>query len=191
MDFLTSKRSMDITSISKNWVLFLVWGIALIILGLLAISISTLTTLVSVFFLGVLIFIGGIFIFIDAFKSWRDSWGSFFLHIVMAILYLIAGAMLMINPTSAAISLTFILGVFYIVLGAFRLGSSFNFDLPHWGWRFFNGIIALLLGILILVHWPASSLFIIGLFIGIDLVFTGLTYAMLAVSARTFVGRTS
>jgi uncharacterized membrane protein HdeD (DUF308 family) len=53
------------------------------------------------------------------------------------------------------------------------------------GWRLASSIITLLLGVLILLEWPASGLFIIGLFIGIDLIFTGWVYIVSALSARS------
>jgi uncharacterized membrane protein HdeD (DUF308 family) len=173
-----------IFQLSKNWGWFLAYGVILVILGLIAISVVTFTTIVSVVFLGALLCIGGIVVFIDSFRSWRNKTSNFVLHLIMAILYLIAGIFLIVNPISAAISITLLLAIFYIVLGIFRILGAISFRLPDWGWRLFGGLVALLLGILILINWPASSLFIIGLFVGIDLLITGWTYISLSIAAK-------
>lgn len=169
---------------SRNRALFTIIGIALIILGIIAIAVDVWTTLISVIFLGILLLIAGCVVIIDSFKYWRHKWSGFFLHLLIGILYLIAGLMLINNPLTGAITLTLLLGIFYVVLGILRILGSVSFLGPRWRWTLFSGIIALLLGILILAHWPQSSLFIIGLFVGIELIISGITYIMLAASAN-------
>lgn len=170
---------------NRNW--FLLWGIALIILGILAISFSVFTTLVSVIFLGALIFAGGVVMIFDAFKLWWGKWGSFFFDLILGILYICVGFMLFQNPLWGSLSLTLLVGVFYTVIGIFRLVYSLIHRQFNWGWNFFSGVISLILGIMILESWPASSLFIIGLFVGIDLLVCGWVYMMLSLSERALV----
>lgn len=182
----SSFNLFELETVRKNWGWFLFWGISLVILGLLAIGAAGFTTLISVFFLGVLIFVSGVVIIIDSFTFWRQHWGSFFLHLVMGALYLIGGFLLLKNPLIGAVTLTLILGVMYVVLGVFRIFSTTALQLPGWGWALFSGIITLILGLLILIHWPETSLFIIGLFVGIELLFIGWAYIMLSLSAHKF-----
>lgn len=170
---------------SKNRGWFLVWGFLLVVLGIIAISATTLTTVFSVIFLGFLLGIGGVVIVIDTFTFWRRKWSGFFLHLLLGILYIIVGVMLVKSPILASVSLTLFLGIFYLVIGAFRIIYSLATRLPRWGWGLFNAIISLLLGILILASWPQSGLFVIGLFVGIDLLFTGWTYIMASFAARS------
>ncbi len=170
-----------------NWGRFLVWGIALVILGIIAISATTMTTLVSVLFLGFILLIGGIVIVIDAFSFWWHIWSGFFLLLLLGILYFIVGMMMVSSPILASISLTLFLGVFYLVIGVFRIIHSLSMRIPSWGWGVFSGIIAFILGILILTSWPQSGLYIIGLFVGIDLLFIGWTYIMAAIAARSLM----
>jgi uncharacterized membrane protein HdeD (DUF308 family) len=168
----------------NNWRWFLLWGIGLIVLGLLAISAATFTTLLSVILLGMLIFFSGVIMLVDSFSFWRKKNG-FFIHLLVAILYLVVGMMLIKNPVEGAISLTLLLSLFYIFLGVFRIATSAVLQLPRWGWVWLNGVVTLILGILIMMTWPAtSSLFVIGLFVGIDLVFLGWTYVMLGLAGR-------
>ncbi len=174
----------DLSAFSRNANWFLAWGLALVILGVIAIGAAEFTTVVSVVFLGALIFISGVVITIDTFTFWWRKWGGFFLHLLMGVLCLAAGGMLMKSPILATVSLTLFLGVFYILLGVFRVIYALSLQFPRWGWSLFNGIISLLLGILIMASWPASSLYIIGLFVGIDLLFCGWTYIIASLAAR-------
>ena len=183
---MLSTSRIDPIAFSKNWGLFLVWGILLVILGTIAISTSILTTMVTMIFLGSLLVIGGVVIAFDAFTFWRRHlWSNFFLSLLIGVMYFIAGLYLIENPITGSISLTLILGAFYIVVGVFRILTSLTARQPKWGWNFFSGIIALLLGTMIMASWPKSGLYIIGLFVGIDLLFLGWVYVMGALSARS------
>ncbi|MFZ2315118.1 MAG: DUF308 domain-containing protein [Gammaproteobacteria bacterium] len=185
MAFSTLITEQDRAIYSKNWVWFFIWGISLVLLGVVAIGASTLATLVSVIFLGFIIFFAGLVVIIDTLTFWRNKWPGFPLHLIMGLIYAGVGLFLIARPVAGSISLTLLLGVFYICLGAFRLASTISMRLPYWGWSFLNAVITLFLGMLILSDWPASSLFIIGLFVGIDLVFTGWAYIMMALSVRS------
>lgn len=170
-------------SMRLNWGWLLALGIILFLLGILAISLDTLTTLITVIFLGALILVGGILILLDSFKFWWGKWLGFFLHLITGVLYVLVGWMLIQSPVAASISLTLLLGVFYVVVGFMRLIYTFSVRVvPQLGWRAFNALITFLLGILILASWPSSSLFIIGLFVGIDLLVVGMSYIMIALS---------
>lgn len=177
-------RKLDLGLMSKNWGWIFAFGLIMLILGVLAISYSFFTTIVSIIFLGTLLFLSGIVVIIDSFRSWWQKWPDFFIHLFMGILYLIAGGMLIKAPLLGSISITLFLAIFYIILGISRIVYVFTTHLPRRGWRIFNAIITLLLGVLILAEWPASGLFIIGLFIGIDLVISGWLYLMAGLAAK-------
>ena len=168
----------------KHWLGFLIWGIVLLALGFIAISAATFTTVLSVIFIGTLLFVGGIVMVIDAFTFWWKKGRGFFLVLISGLIYFLIGCIFIMNPIFASESLTLLLGVFYLVIGLFRLGFCAFARIPSWGWSLFSGLISLLLGLLILSNWPESSLFIIGLFVGIDLVFIGWTYIMTSLAAR-------
>lgn len=173
-----------LAAFSKNWCWFLLWGIVLLVLGIIALGYTTATTLISVILLGFIIFISGVVIIIDTFTFWWRKWGGFILHLLIGILYLVVGIMFIQSPLSASISLTLLLAILFIIVGIFRIIYSLSIRLPSWGWMLFNGIITLILGILIYSQWPASSLYIIGLFVGIDLIFAGWAYIMASLAAR-------
>ncbi len=169
---------------SGNWPRFLTWGIVLVLLGTFAIAAASFSTIASIIFFGVLILFSGVVIMIDTFSFWWKKWSGFTLHFLMGLLCFIVGAMLIKSPILASIPITLFLGIFYLTLGVFRIIYSFGLKVPRWGWSLTSGTVSLLLGVLILASWPASSLYVIGIFIGIDLIFCGWAYIMLSLSAR-------
>lgn len=186
MRLLTRFNDEHLVIFKKNWCQFMMLGIALVILGMIAISAATFTTMLSVVLLGFIIFLSGVVIVFDTVTFWRNTLSGFLLHLIIALLYLGVGLMLVIHPAQASISLTFVLGIFYIIAGVFRVGFYSAFQGPKWGWGWLNGVVTLLLGVLILTSWPLSGLFIIGLFVGIELLFSGWTYIAAALTARSF-----
>ena len=185
MSFSLRFHETHLPVFSNNWRKFMLWGIALILLGLFAISAATFTTMLSIVILGFVFFIGGAVIAADTFTFWWNKWSGFFLHLIVAALYLYVGITLIGNPVGSATALTMLLGVFYLVIGAFRIGTSSILQVPGWGWNLTNGIISFILGLLIITNWQEAGLFIIGLFVGIDLLFCGVTYVMAGLAAKT------
>lgn len=180
-------RFMDqyLPAFGSNWALFLLWGILLVALGCFAIVAATTATMLSIIVLGFVIFFSGAVMLVDTTSFWWGRWAGFFIHLIISLLYLLVGLTLIFNPVESSISITFLLGVFYLIVGIFRIFYSIGLQTPRWGWALFNGIITLVLGILILASWPASSLFIIGLFVGIDLIFVGWAYVMASLAGKS------
>lgn len=184
MSLLFGFDSQHLPAYGKNWRKFLLLGVALVILGALAISASMFTTFLSIVLLGVIMLGCGVLIAFDTFSFWRKKGSGFLLHLLMAAFYIILGIMFIENPVMGSITLTLLLGIFYVMIGIFRLAFAPTLRTPQWGWAWLNGIITLLLGIMIITSWPASGLFVIGLFIGIDLLFCGWAYIMTAMAGR-------
>ncbi len=178
-------NTLEELQLGRHWRSLLFWGILLLILGVAALAAATFTTLASVVMLGVILLIGGCVILVDAFTNWWGRWGGFFLHLLIGILYGALGVTLIQNPVWGSATLTLMIGIFYLVLGCFRIIYSLVYRIGPWGWVLFSGVISALLGFLILNHWPNSSLYIIGLFIGVDLLFGGWAYIMMALGLRS------
>jgi len=175
----------DILDFKRHWARFLVWGLLLIILGGIAIGAATFTTLITVIFLGALILATGILVLIDSFHFWKGKGFSFVLHFMMGALYILVGLICITGPAPASISLTLLLALFFMLLGIFRIWFSLAYKFLGWKWSLVSGILALVLGVLIMANWPASGLVIIGLFIGIDLMVIGWYYVMMSLVAKT------
>lgn len=170
-------------TVHAHWGWFLALGLGLVVLGVIALATTTMTTLMSTILLGILLMTGGFLLLLFAITS--NSWGTALLRVVGAILALLAGWYLLAHPVSGALVLTLVLAWFFILSGLFRMIGAVVERQGHWGWLVASGLIAVLLGILLLAHWPISGLFAIGLFIGIDLLLYGLSWIVAALIART------
>lgn len=186
MEVSTGTRNYlrDIEDARRNWGWFLALGVLLIILGLGVISSSYYATMFSVVLLGVFLLAAGVVQIIQAFLA--PKWSGFFLTLFLGILYLITGFVCVAKPGLAAVSLTLWIAAFCFIVGLFRMISSLILRNDQWGWVFFNGLITFLLGVMIYSNWPWSGLWVIGLFIGIDLVLSGWAWIWTAIAAKSY-----
>ncbi len=168
--------------IKRNMAWFIALGVALIVLGVIAIGDAFLATLVSVLVFGWLLLIGGIIQSVHA--AWVRPWSGLVLQLVIGILNIIVGLLIIANPGASAMALTLLLAAFFMVGGVFRIVTAASEHLPGRGWALFSGLVNIILGILIWAHWPGSAFWVIGLFIGIDLIFTGWWFITLSMLAR-------
>ena len=166
----------------RLWWLFLALGLVSIFVGFLAISATWVATLASVFVFGVLLLVAGVTEVIHAVMV-RNLKG-FALHLLAAALYLFVGLFLLEDTVRAAAVLTLILGAGFLVGGVLRILFSLVVQFAGWPWVALNGAVNLLLGFVILSGWPESKLWAIGLLVGIDLLFHGWSWIMLALAVR-------
>jgi uncharacterized membrane protein HdeD (DUF308 family) len=172
---------MEALSRNRGWLLAL--GVLMIILGMFAIGAPQVATLAFQVMLGWILVIGGIAEGIHAFTA--QGWRGFLFELLSAILYIVVGLLLLVNPVGGALALTIVLAVFLIVEGIFKAIMAWRVrDHRGWGWLLASGILSIVLGLLIWSEWPASGLWIIGLLVGIQLLFTGWALIMLALAAR-------
>ena len=172
----------SLSDFQKNRGWFLALGIVLIVAGTLAVIYDVTATKLSVLFFGwILIAMGAI----EAMQSfWQPKWGGFFLHLIVGILGVVVGFHLVSSPVAGAMVLTLFIAIYFMVVGLVRAVTAVMMRFPGWGWVFFSGVVSFVLGLLIRQQWPYSGLFAIGLFIGIDMIFSGWSYVMLALAAK-------
>ena len=172
----------------KNWGWLMGAGIVLIILGTFGLIASVLFTLVSAFTFGAMMLIGGGVLIADAFR--REGWKSRGLALLIGALYVLTGALVFYNPLSAIVALTLLVAAALIATGILRIVMAFQLKpMATWIWVLVSGLLSLLLGGMILLSWPASSAWVLGTFLAIELIFQGWAYVMLAQAIRsTFDG---
>ncbi len=174
----------ELASLRRLWWMFLLMGLVAVVVGLLAIGSTFIATLASVVFFGVLLLVAGVTEVVHAVMV-RNGRG-FALHLLAAALYLIVGLFMLRDPGRAAAVLTLLLAASFLVGGVLRIIFSLSNRFPSWGWVLFNGVVDLVLGVLIWNEWPESSLWVIGLFVGIDLLLHGWSWIILALNVRTY-----
>jgi uncharacterized membrane protein HdeD (DUF308 family) len=181
------KQLTNLEEFRRNATWFLVLGVILVILGFIAVGRSVSVTLASMYFFGWLLVIGGVVEAVQVF--WQRQWGGFFFHLLSGVLYVVVGFMVLNNPEAGAVALTLLIALFFLIAGAFRIIVALTMRFPEWHWLLLNGAISLLLGLLIWKQWPSSALWVIGLFIGIELIFTGGAWVMLSLAARRLMSQ--
>ena len=174
---------LALESLRDIWVLLVGIGAALIVVGMLAISSSFIATFATVVVFGVLLLLGAIFQVANAF--WARRWRGFVLHLLAGVLYLITGVFLIDNPVEAALGLTLVVAGCLLVGGILRMVVSVIERFHGWVWTLLNGVVSLVLGIAIWRQWPLSGLWVIGLFVGIEMFFSGLSWVMLGLAVRS------
>jgi uncharacterized membrane protein HdeD (DUF308 family) len=175
--------SSDVEPLRAKWGWIVALGAVYLVAGFVALGSVLLATVVSVFLVGIMMIIAGVAEVISAFEV--RGWGKFLLWLLLGALYIIAGLVTFQNPLLAAAVLTLILGVALVASGIMRIILAFSVQREApWIWVLLSGVITLVLGALILARWPVSSLYILGLFLGIDLIFAGAGWVGLGFSLR-------
>lgn len=188
-------------NLTLNWKWMLGLGILMAVLGIIGLGMTYALTLVGVLWFGILAIIGGIAQVFDSFKY--KGWKSFGAHILLGLLYLVAGVVLIAMPVQSAWWLTLLIGATFIVTGVLRVIMAFQ--IRGGGapviWLGLTGIISLVLGVMIfgLVDFPsaeqlataetASAWFqewgwIIGLFIALEFLTQGIALIAVSLAAK-------
>ncbi|PSB12938.1 hypothetical protein C7B61_01760 [filamentous cyanobacterium CCP1] len=167
---------------ATGWLIFL--SIALIILGILAIVSPGIASAFFTILIGWITLISGVVMMVEAFQS-RPVRG-FWLNLIVGILYVIAGLYILFNVGAAIVALTFAFGVLFLVEGIYTIIMAFtNRTGNGMSWLVaLNGIVTLILGILVLNQWPFSAIWLIGLYVGISLLMSGISLLSAALVAR-------
>jgi uncharacterized membrane protein HdeD (DUF308 family) len=165
------------------WAFLTGMGVALMILGAVAIGSSFVATLATVMVFGILLLLGAAFQVVTAF--WGRSWRGFFLHLLTGVLYLLVGIFMIDQPVEAAVGLTLLVAIGLLAGGILRIILSVIERFDGWSWMLLNGIVSLLLGLAIWRQWPLSGLWVIGLFVGIEMLCSGLSWVMLGLALRS------
>ena len=180
---LSNVVAHELEGLRKNWFWLLVLGILLVVVGLMAIGSAVVATLTTVLVLGILFLAGGIVEIATSF--WAHCWRGFWLQLLAGILYLVLGFLLVQHPVATALGFTIVLAAAFMIGGLFRIISALVDHFHGWGWVLLNGVVTLVLGVMIWRKWPEDALWVIGLFVGIDMVFAGWSWIMMALAARS------
>jgi len=174
---------VGLESLRKRWGWFLALGILLLILGTIALGSSVFMTLATMVLVGWLLIVGGV---VEAAHACScKGWGGFFVDLLTGILYVVVGFMVVANPGVTALALTLLIAMFLVFGGIFRIAVAVVVRFQNWIWLLLHGVVNLLLGIAIWRQWPLSGLWVIGLFVGIDMLLNGWSLIMLGLAAKS------
>ena len=176
------KESQTI-ELKRQWGWILLLGILFLFLGFIGLGMVISLTLMSMFFLASFLIVAGIIHFIDFIehKKWKGILG----HVLISVLYITSGCLIFNYPLYTSSFIALLLAVSFITIGITRIIMAIILkEDKAWGWLFLTGISAVILGLLMLIQWPDSGLWIIGMFIAIELIVNGWTYVLIALFLR-------
>lgn len=149
------------------------FGAVSVALGGMAFASVFAATIITVYFVGIGMIAAGLAEVIIAFRA--KSWSRFFFWMILGALYTMAGMFTFMNPLLAAGVLTLVLGSCLIAIGLLRIFLAFQMRTGSaWFWVALSGAVTTFLGAMIVQQWPVSSLYILGIFLSMDLLFSGL-----------------
>ena len=170
----------------SGWSIFM--GLLTAGIGLVMIMYPFATATVTTVFLGWAFIFASAAQFVFAFTS--DTVGSFFLKLLMAILYAISGIALAFFPIAGTAALTSVLGAILLIQGGLEAAAAFALrPVSGWGWILFDSIVSFLLGVMILAEWPSSSLWAIGTLVGAGVLTNGVTRIVVSATIREAVNQ--
>ncbi len=179
---VTELHLVGLEVVGRKWGWLLGMGILLVVLGMIAIGASVLATLATMVFVGCLMLVGGILQTIHAIAM--RGWSGFYIDLLAGVLYAVVGFVIVAHPGATAVALTLMIAVLLILGGTFRILIAFAVSYQNRIWLILHGVVNLLLGFVIWHDWPVSGLWVIGLFIGIDMLFNGWSLIMLWLAAK-------
>lgn len=173
---------LGLDQLKRRWAWFVGLGVLLVVLGTIALGSVFLMTLATMVLIGWLMIVGGVSEAVHAFAV--KDWGGFFVNLLTGLLYIVVGFLIVANPGETAVTLTLLIAMFLLFGGVFRIATAIIVRFHNWGWLLLHGVVNLLLAIAIWREWPASGLWVIGLFVGIDMIMNGWGLIMLGLTAR-------
>jgi len=167
----------------RTWRALMAIGIVAIVIGCIAIIIPAAFSVGTAIFIGWILVIAGAFLVAGAFMA--HSIGSVILRLIWALLTVIVGLWLIVEPHNGTLTLTLVLGIYFLFMGLTRIAVAFAARGKEGaGLVGLSGVAGLLIGILVLAKFPSSADWAIGLLVGIDLIFAGWTLVSIALVGK-------
>ncbi len=170
----------------QHWGRLLAMGLLFILLGIVGLGMTVSLTLTSIIFLGAFMLVGGVFQLGYVIRDRHGMSGKeIAFSILLSLLYIIAGIWVINSPAMASALTTAMVAGLLAALGVIRIMAALEKrPAKGWGWLLLSGISSLLLATLILMEWPVSGLWVIGMFIAIEMIFHGWAYTVIALALR-------
>ncbi len=175
-------RSFLRERVRHHWWLFLIFGIALLLLGFMAIGESVFLTNFLMYVVGAFLMMSGFFHALQAFRGW--GWRGAFIHVIAGILEILLGIWMLMRPDNAADFWTIVIAAFLLAGGLARVTLGIIFRPTNWLWTVVSGVLNILVGGFVLLHWPDTGDWFIGLCVAISIIGNGFSSLMFALALR-------
>jgi uncharacterized membrane protein HdeD (DUF308 family) len=172
----------ELETIRSEWIWLVILGASLIVLGMIPLCSPVIATVATVTTLGVLNLLGGSAEILGPF--WCREWRGFYLALLSGALGVMLGLMLLGDPIQGGITLTILMASFLFVGGIFKAVTAIAHQFDGWGWLLLSGAFDLVLGVMIWRELPMSGLTVIGMLLGISLIFRGISWLMVGLALK-------
>lgn len=183
-DTLEKDMQQVADEVRANWGWLMAMGLALTVLGVVGLYMAGALTVASLWWFGVLTIAGGVATLVDAFRA--EGWKAKLWEMLIAVIYVAAGIVMLLNPGASAVWFTLFIAAFLFASGILRIITGFQIreQVKGWGWTVFGGVASTVLAIMIWAQWPVSGLWVIGMFIAIEMIMQGTSMISIALAAK-------
>ena len=183
---LIADLRQPLTALRSNWLWFVLLGVGLIVLGIISLGAIPIASLATSMAIGVLLLTSGVAEIAGVF--WCRGWTGFLLYLLSGVLSIVVGGLFLGAPVDALLALTLLLACMLVVGGVFKIVASLYYRFGAWGWALAGGVIDFVLGLMIWQDWPVSAFWVLGMYVGISLLFRGFNWIGLGLTFRTLPG---
>lgn len=177
---LNPRPSTD--SMQEVWLLFVGSGLLMTVLGVVLIVFATYASAAMVLLFGCMLVVAAVIQLANS--CWARRWKGFTVGIFLGVLYLTMGFVLIEQPMQTAVAVTLVVATGLMIAGLVRIILSVVERWSGWQLSLLSGVLSLLLGVGIWRDWPLSGLWVIGLFVGLEMIMNGLVWMKLGASVR-------
>jgi len=174
--------------LKKNWAWMLSLGIVMVMLGVIGLGMTVLFNEIVVMYFGFLLLFGSGVQLMQAFRA--EAWKGRVWHVLIALVYIVGGIIAVTEPVIAGMTLALLIAWTLIVIGVLRLVMALQMrGAAGWLWTLLGGALSVVLGVMIINEWPQSGLWVIGLFVAIEILFAGWSQIMIALAAKNYTAK--
>ena len=174
--------------LKKHWAWMLSLGIVMVILGVIGLGMTVLFNEIVVMYFGFLLLFGSGLQLMQAFRA--EAWKGRVWHVLIALVYIVGGIIAVTEPVIAGMTLALLIAWTLIVIGVLRLVMALQMrGAAGWLWTLLGGALSVVLGVMIINEWPQSGLWVIGLFVAIEILFAGWSQIMIALAAKNYTAK--
>ena len=174
--------------LKKHWAWMLSLGIVMVMLGVIGLGMTVLFNEIVVMYFGFLLLFGSGVQLMQAFRA--EAWKGRVWHVLIALVYIVGGIIAVTEPVIAGMTLALLIAWTLIVIGVLRLFMALQMrGAAGWLWTLLGGVLSVVLGVMIINEWPQSGLWVIGLFVAIEILFAGWSQIMIALAAKNYTAK--
>ena len=174
--------------LKKHWAWMLSLGIVMVILGVIGLGMTVLFNEIVVMYFGFLLLFGSGVQLMQVFRA--EAWKGRVWHVLIALVYIVGGIIAVTEPVIAGMTLALLIAWTLIVIGVLRLVMALQMrGAAGWLWTLLGGVLSVALGVMIINEWPQSGLWVIGLFVAIEILFAGWSQIMIALAAKNYTAK--